>query len=94
MVEKACFIYQFNNRHIYTSYFKLQGIHGICQKNSEILGNVLNFGKLFRNFGKIWKTLGNFGNSVWEIPASQEIVTELRSIISATEQGTSRADVH
>jgi hypothetical protein len=65
---------------------------------SEILGNVPEFLKKLEKFGKIWENLGKFGK-LWErdlgdIPASEETVTELRRVISATEQGTSRADVH
>jgi hypothetical protein len=60
-----------------------------------------NFGKLWEtlgNFGKFWKTLGNF-EFVWDrdledIPASEQTVTELRRVILATEQATSRTEAH
>ncbi len=62
---------------------------GEFNKISEILGNVPNFWENLGNFGKLWETLGNFGK-LWEldlgdIPASEQTVTELRSVILATE---------
>jgi hypothetical protein len=64
----------------------------------ETFPNFDEFGK----FGKIWEYLGIFGE-IWEIlgtgrlgdiSASEGTMTALRHVILATEQGTSRADIH
>ena len=67
---------------------------GIVTENLGDIPNFGNFSETLGNFGKLWETLGNFGNDSGDISASEEIVTELRSIILVTEQGTSRAYVH
>jgi hypothetical protein len=74
---------------------------GIFHKFSEILGNVPKvpkFPKYLGTFGNFWELLGTFGNfwgrDLGDIPASEEIVTELRRVVLATEQGKSRTYVH
>jgi hypothetical protein len=67
-------------------------INGNSHKFSEFLGNIPKFQNHLGNFGKFWEILGILG-SFWErvlgdIPASEEIVTELRRVILATEQGS------
>jgi hypothetical protein len=69
-----------------------------CHKLSEIFGKCSQIPKIF---GNVWENLGKFGKigNFWErylgdIPASEETVTELRRVILAAEQGTSRTDVH
>ena len=69
--------------------------------SSDILGKVPKF-RIFGNvwerlgtFGNYWELLGTFGNGyLGDISASEQTVTVLRHVILATEQGSSRADVH
>jgi hypothetical protein len=66
--------------------------NGSFNKFSEILGNVPNFWETLGNFGKLWETFWNYWElDLGDITALEQTVTELRRVILATEQGTSRA---